>query len=125
MNFDNLETSLLAAELKQEYYNMDRRTQQNYVTYLIDEMTTGFDDEFSPIVDKIIMTLNSAQNRGDIGSNEPHRGDIGSNEPHRGDIGSNEPHRGDIEEEIEKYVNMFGVENVKLVLEVMIDAIHK
>jgi|694.fasta_scaffold69371_6 hypothetical protein len=115
MNFDNLETSLLAAELKQEYYNMDRRTQQNYVTYLIDEMTTGFDDEFSPIVDKIIMTLNSAQNRGDIGSNEPHRGDIGSNEPHRGDI----------EEEIEKYVNMFGVENVKLVLEVMIDAIHK
>lgn len=105
MNFDNLETSLLAAELKQEYYNMDRRTQQNYVTYLIDEMTTGFDDEFSPIVDKIIMTLNSAQNRGDIGSNEPHRGDI--------------------EEEIEKYVNMFGVENVKLVLEVMIDAIHK
>jgi len=105
MNFDNLETSLLAAELKQEYYNMDRRTQQNYVTYLIDEMTTGFDDEFSPIVDKIIMTLNSAQNRGDSGSNEPHRGDI--------------------EEEIEKYVNMFGVENVKLVLEVMIDAIHK
>jgi len=105
MNFDNLETSLLAAELKQEYYNMDRRTQQNYITYLIDEMTTGFDDEFSPIVDKIIMTLNSAQNRGDIGSNEPHRGDI--------------------EEEIEKYVNMFGVENVKLVLEVMIDAIHK
>jgi hypothetical protein len=102
MNFDNLETSLLAAELKQEYYNMDRRTQQNYVTYLIDEMTTGFDDEFSPIVDKIIMTLNSVQNSG-----------------------SNEPHRGDIEEEIEKYVNMFGVENVKLVLEVMIDAIHK